>query len=156
MTTTPLVHQHLMTLTLAVDFAGMIDIGAVPAGRRRIAPVTGGRFTGARLAGSVLPGGADWVINRADGVMVIDVRLTLKTDDGALLYLAYQGRFTAAPEAMARFGKGALLAAAEYSLAVVARFECGDTRYDWLNDLIVVGTGEQTLSGPIYTFYSIG
>ena len=156
MTMTPLEHQHLMTLTLAVDFAGMIDIGAVPVGRRRIAPVTGGRFAGPRLAGSVLPGGADWVINRADGVMLIDVRLTLKTDDGAPIYLAYQGRFAATSEAMARFGKGALLAPGEYSLAITARLECGDTRYDWLNDLVIAGTGEQTLAGPIYSLFAIG
>lgn len=153
---TSLVHTHLLTLTLDVDFAGMLNLGPVPAGLRRIAPVPGGRFTGPRLSGSVLPGGADWVINRADGVMLIDVRLTLKTDDGALLYLAYQGRFLAAPEAMARFGKGALLDRQEYSLAVSARLECGDARYTWVNDLIIVGTGEQTRSGPIYDLFAIG
>jgi hypothetical protein len=156
MTTPPLAHQHLLTLTLEVDFAGMVKIGPVPAGLRRIAPVPGGRFTGPRLAGEVLPGGADWVINRADGVMVIDVRLTLKTEDGALMYLAYQGRFRAAPEAMARFGKGALLEAGEYSLVVSARLECGDPRYAWVNDLIIVGTGEQTREGPIYDLFAIG
>lgn len=153
---TSLAHTYLLTLTLEVDFAGMLSIGRVPAGLRRIAPVPGGHFTGPRLAGSVLPGGADWVINRADGVMLIDVRLTLKTDDGALMYLAYQGRFTAAPEAMARFGKGALLARHEYSLAITARLECGDTRYDWLNDLVIAGTGEQTRTGPVYSLFAIG
>jgi hypothetical protein len=153
---TSLAHSQLMTLTLEVNFAGMLNIGRVPAGLRRIAPVPGGRFTGPRLAGSVLPGGADWVINRANGVMLTDVRLTLKTDDGALIYLGYQGRFRAAPEAMARFGKGALLEAGEYSLALSARLECGDTRYDWLNDLIVVGTGEQTRSGPTYSLFANG
>lgn len=156
MTMTPLVHQHLMTLALAVDFAGMLSIGPVPAGLRRIAPVTGGSFTGPRLAGSVLPGGADWVMNRPDGVMLIDVRLTLKTDDGALVYVGYQGRFKAGSEAMARFGKGALLSADEYSLAISARLECGDPRYTWVNDLIIVGTGEQTRSGPIYDLFAIG
>ena len=59
-------------------------MGAALAGLRRIAPVTGGTFAGERLSGTVI-GGADWVINRPDGVMVIDVRLTLKTDDGANL-----------------------------------------------------------------------
>ncbi len=151
----PLAHNHLMTLTLTVDFRGMTMIGATPAGLRRIAPVTGGTFAGERLSGAVI-GGADWVINRPDSVMVIDVRLTLKTDDGAMIYLTYQGRFLAAPEVMARFAKGAVLDPAEYSLAVVARFESGDERYRWLNDAVVVGTGEQTATGPIYTLYSIG
>jgi len=145
----------LLTLTLTVDFRGMTTIGETPAGLRRIAPVTGGTFTGDRLSGTVI-GGADWVINRADGVMVIDVRLTLKTDDGALVYLTYQGRFLAEPEVMARFAKGAVLDPSEYSLAVVARLESGDARYRWLNDAIVVGTGEQTASGPVYSLFTVG
>ena len=152
---TELRHQHLITLSLTVDFAGMAIIGKTPAGLRRIAPVSGGTFSGERLNGTVLPG-ADWVINRPDGVMVIDVRLTLKTDDGALIYLTYQGRFVAEPEAMARFGKGALLNASEYSLAISARFECGDERHAWLNNVIAVGTGEQTTQGPIYSIFEIG
>ena len=153
---TDLQHRHLITMTLTVDFAGMVSIGQTPAGLRRIAPVTGGTFTGERLNGKVLTGGNDWVISREDGVMVIDVRLTLQTDDGALIYLTYQGRLLAGAEAMARFRKGALLEAQEYSLAIVAKFECGDGRYAWLNNVIAVGTGEQTVTGPVYTVFEIG
>lgn len=142
-------------MALTVDFAGLTGIGQTPAGMRRIAPVTGGDFTGERLSGTVLPGN-DWVINRPDGVMVIDVRLTLRTDDGAMIYLTYQGRFLAAPDAMARFAKGALLDPGEYSLAIVARFECGDDRYAWLNNVVAVGTGEQTAAGPVYSIFEIG
>lgn len=152
---TALKHSPLTTLTLTVDFRGMTSIGQTPAGLRRIAPVTGGTFTGERLSGEVL-GGADWVVNRPDGVMVIDVRLTLKTHDGALVYLTYQGRFLAEPEVMARFARGALLDPAEYSLAITARFECGDARYAWLNDVVAVGTGEQTATGPIYSIFQVG
>lgn len=152
---TLLKHDFLMTLTLSVDFAGMIMIGQTPAGLRRIAPVTGGRFSGDRLNGEVLPG-ADWVINRPDSVMEIDVRLPLKTDDGAMIYLNYQGRFLAEPETMARFAKGALLKPDEYSLAVTAKFESGADQYLWLNDVVAVGTGEQTADGPVYSFFEIG
>ena len=152
---TILKHQPLITLSLTVDFAGMRVIGQTPAGLRRIAPVTGGTFTGDRLNGTVLPG-ADWVINRPDGVMVIDVRLVLKTDDDALIYLTYQGRFLAEPAAMARFAKGALLDPSDYSLAITVRFECGDDRYAWLNNVVAVGTGEQTATGPIYSIFEVG
>ena len=148
-------HTHLLTMQLTVDFAGMKTIGKTPGGLRRIAPVTGGTFSGERLRGTV-QGGADWVINRPDGVMVIDVRLTLETEDSALIYLTYQGRFLAEPEAMRRFGQGALLQPHEYSLAMIAKFECGDERYAWLNNAIVVGTGEQTPTGPIYTLFEVG
>lgn len=151
-----LVHAPLMTLSLTVDFAAMRMIGQTPAGLRRIAPVTGGSFAGERLKGTVLPGGADWVINRPDGVMVIDVRLTLEADDKALIYLTYQGRFLAEPEAMQRFAKGALLAPEDYSLAVTARMESGAPAYQWLNNAIIVGTGEQTPSGPDYSLFTVG
>lgn len=153
---TDLKHSPLITLTLTVDFASMVSIGQTPAGLRRIAPVSGGTFSGDRLNGTVLPGGNDWVLNRADGVMVIDVRLTLQTDDRALIYLTYQGRFLAGPEAMARFAKGEVLDPTDYSLAIIARFECGDPRYSWLNNVIAVGTGEQTRAGPIYSIFAIG
>lgn len=148
-------HRHLFTLVLDVDFAGMTNIGKVPAGRRRIAPVTGGTFSGERLRGTVQPG-ADWVINRPDGVMLIDVRLVLLTDDGVPIYLTYQGRFLAAPEAMERFGRGALLEPGEYSLAIAAKLECGDVRYAWLNDVVCAGTGTQLATGPIYELFEIG
>ena len=151
----PLPHRHLTTLTLDVDFAGVVPVGATGAGQRGIAPVRGGRFEGARLSGSVAPG-HDWFVTRADGTLMIDVRLTLTTDDGATIYLAYQGTMRAAPDVMARFRKGEQLAAAEYALTIVPRFECGDPRYTWLNDLPAVGIGEQTPGGPIYHLYEIG
>lgn len=154
-TVAPLTTAHLLTLTLQVDFAGMLNIGETAGGRRRIAPIFGGAFEGPRLKGAVLPGGADWVINRPDGVMVIDVRITLKTDDGALIYCTYQGRFRAPPEPMARFSRGAMLADHEYMLRILARFETGAAQYAWLNDALVVGSGRQTATGPIYTLHEV-
>jgi Protein of unknown function (DUF3237) len=148
-------HTHLMTLTLDVGFAAMTTVGATPAGMRRIVPVTGGAFAGARLNGVVL-GGADWVVNRPDGVMTVDVRLTLTTADDAAIYIAYTGRFLAAPDVMARFGRGAQLEPSEYSLAIIAKFECGDTRYSWLNNVVAVGAGRQTLTGVIYQIFEVG
>ena len=148
-------HRHLTTLSLDVDFAAVVPIGATPAGFRGIAPVRGGMFAGERLSGTVAPG-HDWFVTRSDGVLVIDVRLTLTTDDNAVLYLTYRGRMTATPEAMAQFRKGEWMAASDYALTVIATFECGDARYAWLNDAIVVGTGAQRLEGPVYTLFEVG
>ena len=150
-----LASRHLLTLTLDVDFAGVQDIGAVPAGRRRIALVTGGSFSGERLRGTVVPGGADWVSNRPDAVMTIDVRLTLRTDDDALIALAYTGSFVAAPDVMKRFNRGERLQPDEYRLRTVARLECGAEAYRWLNDLVVVGVGAQGDPQPTYELFQI-
>ena len=57
---------------------------------------------------------------------------------------------------MRRFGQGASLAPQEYSLAMIAKFECGDDRYAWLNNAVVVGTGEKTAAGPIDTLFEVG
>jgi Protein of unknown function (DUF3237) len=148
-------HAHLLTLTLDVGFGAITTIGATPAGVRRVAPVTGGTFKGARLCGTVV-GGSDWVLHRPDAVMAVDVRLTLRTEDGAAIYLAYNGRFLAAPDVMARFGRGAQLEPSEYSLAVTAKLECGDDRYAWLNDVIAIGVGRQTPTGVVYEVFAIG
>ena len=148
-------HRHLTTLTLTVDFAAVVPIGAGPAGHRGIAPVMGGTFAGERLSGTVAPG-HDWFVTRADGVLVIDVRLTLTTHDGATIYLTYQGRMVGKGDAMARFRKGEQLAPDDYSLTITAKLECGDPRYVWLNDAIVVGVGEQGRGGPVYTLFEVG
>src|SRR5579862_3462810 len=79
----------LMTLEVAV--AGPQRIGAVPHGTRVTAPITEGHFEGPRLRRRVLPGGGDWTILRGDGILELDLRLTLETDDGALIHMASLG-----------------------------------------------------------------
>src|SRR5450432_1204476 len=81
--------SHLMTLTLAVN--GMQPIGATPNGDRRVGLVAGGKFEGPKLRGTVLPGGADWIIGRPDGSTTLDVRIVLRTDDGAAIGMTYRG-----------------------------------------------------------------
>src|ERR1700753_2878563 len=81
--------SHLLTLKLAVS--GMQPVGETPNGNRRIGLVAGGTFEGPRLRGTVLPGGADWIINRSDGVTTLDVRLVLETHDKAAIGMTYRG-----------------------------------------------------------------
>ena len=153
---TSLPHKHLTTLRLDVDSAHSAQIGKTPEGQRTIAPIAGGRFDGERLSGRVLPGDADWVRFRADDTMMIDVRLTLQTEDAAMIYLSYQGRFIGAASAMADLAQGKTLDPASYSLLTVAKFESGDERYRWLNDVIAVGLGQQSGFNPVYTIFEIG
>ncbi len=91
MTEPTLRSTHLFTLALQVD-PNFVDVGETPYGRRRIATVTGGTFEGEELRGIVLPAPAgDWLLQRRDGILQLDVRLTLKTDDGHLVYMSYRG-----------------------------------------------------------------
>lgn len=71
---------ELFQLTLSVP--SIVDLGQTPKGMRKIALVTGGQFQGDRLRGTVHAGpGGDWMTLRTDGVLSLDVRLTLETDD---------------------------------------------------------------------------
>jgi hypothetical protein len=84
-----------------------LDLGQTPQGRRRIVALTGGRFSGPELSGKLLPdASADWQIVLPDGTAVADVRYTLQTDHGALLYGRTQGVRHGPPEVLARLGRG--------------------------------------------------
>ena len=147
-------YTHLLNMELLVDFRKIAPIGKTPKGVRQIAPIVGGKFNGEKLKGTVINGN-DWVIYQPDGTMRIDVRVTLKTDDDAYIYMQYQGHFVAEMEAMGQFLKGKILEPSQYTLSMTAKFECGDPRYNWLNNLVTVGTGIQTQTGPVYSIFQI-
>ena len=136
---------------LRLEVPPLIDLGDTPYGRRRIAAVTGGSFEGERLRGSVLgaPGG-DWLLQRPDGVLVLDVRIVLKTDDGALIYMAYRGLRHGAAEVMERLARGEAVDASSYYFRITPTFETAAPAYAWLNRLLAVGIGHREPAGPVY------
>ncbi len=71
--------------TLHVDLAEPIEVGQVPAGHRRIIPITGGTVDGPELSGTILPGGADWNLTGTDGCARLWARYDFRTDDGAIV-----------------------------------------------------------------------
>src|SRR5215510_1267110 len=81
--------RPLMTVRLAT--AATEEIGSTARGTLSIFPVIGGSFDGERLRGRVLAGGGDWVTARADGTFELDLRVTLETDDGALIHMTFTG-----------------------------------------------------------------
>src|SRR5258706_13314459 len=96
-----------LLMTLRVTVATPQSIGAVPHGTRRTVPITGGDFEGPRLRGTVLPGGsADWLLLRADGVLELSLRATLRTDDGALVSMRSFGLRHGPPEGIAAVARG--------------------------------------------------
>lgn len=131
------------------------EVGAVPQGRRRIIPIVGGTFAGARLAGRVLPGGADWQIVRADGVADLDARYTLETADGALIYVRNHGYRHGPPEVIERLARGEALDPALYYMRTTPWLETGDARYAWLNRLVCVATGARRASSVALEVYAV-
>jgi hypothetical protein len=112
-----------------------------PQGTRTIAQMVGGSFDGPRVKASIQMPSGDWITNRADGSYRLDVRVTLKTDDGALILVTYNG-----------IGQ---TTAAGASLRAAPLFETGDSRYTWLTRLQAVAVGERVGSSVTYDIYAL-
>ena len=130
----PLMNYH-------ADLLPAVMVGAGPQGTRAIFEVTGGAFEGPALRGKLLTGGGDWMLIDAQGMGHLDVRATFETHDGALIYVQYFGRVVVT-EAInqALQGNGAT----DYGdthFFTQPRFETGDARYAWLNQVVAVARG---------------
>jgi len=146
--------RHLFTLT--ADVPAIADLGATPQGHRRIATVSGGGFKGERLSGRILPApGGDWILVRPDGATILDVRLTLETDDRQLVYMTYRGVRHGPAEVMARLARGEAVDPATYYFRTTPVFETSSPKYDWLNRIVAVATGRREASGPVYEVYEV-
>jgi hypothetical protein len=128
-------------LRAEITLAAAQELGDTPLGRRRIIGITGGRFSGERLSGRVLPGGADWQVIRPDGVADLDARYTLETSDGALIYVRNRGYRHGPPEILRKLSLGEAVDPSLYYMRTTPRFETGDARYAWLNRIVCVATG---------------
>ena len=144
---------HLMTLKLSV--AGAQPVGATPLGGRRIGLVSGGNFAGPRLSGTVLPGGADWILVRGDGATTLDVRIVLETTDKATIGMTYRGLRHGPAEMMAKLDRGEPVDPAQIYFRTVVAFETASPRYDWLNRIIAIGTGHRPPEGPVYDVFEV-
>lgn len=131
------------------------EVGATPSGHRRIFIVTDGNFAGQLGRGSILPGGGDWLVRRADGSSELDVRLTLRTDDDALIYMRYRGILEMSSEVAARRTRGESVSADEYYFRTTPVFETSAPKYAWLNRIVSVGVGEITATGVAYSVYAV-
>lgn len=130
-------------------------LGDTPLGTRRIMYMKHGSFSGPRLEGQVLPGGGDWVLLRRDGVAELDIRLTLRTDDGELIYVSGDGIFDIAPDVRQRILNGEDVNPSEYYFRTTLAFETGSARYRWLNRIVAAGVGRRTPAGMVSEVFAI-
>jgi hypothetical protein len=108
--------------------------------RRVIGGISRGRWDGDRLAGDIVEPGGDWAIPSRDGtLMLLDVRQVIRTDDGALVYVSYQGRCDR--------GRG--------TYTVAPTFETDDERYAWLNGVQAIGQGRSDGDDIVYEMFEV-
>jgi Protein of unknown function (DUF3237) len=140
--------------TMRLD-ARMLVLGATPTTMRRIGIVPGGTFEGERLSGKVLDGSSDWQSIRSDGSTLLDVRLTLQTEDDALIAMSYQGIRRGPREVMERLDRGEQVDPADYYFRINPTFETATEKYAWLNGILAIGIGHRFPDGPIYNLFEI-
>lgn len=142
-------------MTITADLEEGQDVGKGPFGNRQIYIVKGGTFEGSRLKGDVLGGGGDWLLQGPDGVGRLDVRATLQTHDGALVYVQYFGVLAMTPEAATAIAAGKGTEFGDLHFFTQPRFETGDERYAWLNRVVGVGQGRVIPRGVQYRVFSV-
>lgn len=133
--------EHLFTLFAKIGRLSATAGG--PQGGRLIVDASSGTFEGERLRGTVLPPGGDWVTQRDDGKSVkLDVRLVLKTDDGATILMTYMGIGLPRDDG-------------NLDIRTAPLFETGDERYAWLNRVQAIGVGASESGGVRYEVYAL-
>jgi len=130
-------------------------VGQSPYGERRIINIKGGAFSGPRLSGRVLPGGADWQIIRHDGITEVEASYTLETHDGALIYIYNRGLRHGPKAVIERLSAGQDVDPSEYYFRTTPIFETGTPAYNWLNGVVAIATGERRADEVIITVYEV-
>jgi len=140
--------------TIPVEFIGTLDATtqavtpvavAGTAGTRVTVTVTEATLVGPKVNATLVPGvaAADWPLVRSDGTLLLDVRLNLRTDDGADIFVTYAGIGTP-------IGNGL------FNIRTAPLFQTGDPRYAWLNNVLGVGIGTSNPTGVVYDIYAVG
>jgi hypothetical protein len=129
--------------TIHAELDDILKFGGTPYGERRVIHITGGRVSGARLKGRILPGGADWQIIRADGVADIQARYTIEAEGGGLVLVDSEGLRHGPPDVIERLGRGEAVDSSLYYFRTVMRFETAAAPLAWLNKILAIARGER-------------
>jgi hypothetical protein len=126
--------------TVRVTRGEVHRLGATAFHRRVIGGIARGRWEGERIQADIVAPGGDWALPSSDGrLMLLDVRQTLRTDDGALIYVTYQGRCDRE--------RG--------TYTVAPTFETDDERYAWLNGVQAIGQGRTEGDDIVYEMFEV-
>jgi hypothetical protein len=127
--------EYLMTLhaplapPLAVD-QSLLVVGVPP---------TGGWVEGPRIKGKLVGPGGDWLRVMPSGILRLDVRATIQTDDNELIFTSYNGVIQCSKEQMDRFNAGEELKVADCHFIIAPTYETKSEKYGWMNGVQAVG-----------------
>jgi hypothetical protein len=144
--------EHLCDLSVDLEPAQLI---ATPIGTRMTFIARGGRVAGEKLRGEILPGGGDWMMVGTDQIGRVDVRVTVRTEDGALIHCESRGVIKIPADGFERLNRGERLPFEESYVRTTPKFETSDERYAWLNQLVIVGYNELSKDRVDYRMYRV-
>lgn len=148
-----------IALAFAFDIRARIgaplDGGPGRHGHRRVIPITGGTVEGPRLSGRVVPGGADYEVQRADGCSMVEAHYAIEADDGTPIYIRNEGLFVAPSEVIARVDAGETVAPEEYYFRTAPRFDAPDGPHGWLSDRLFVAEARFSPSEVVIRVYEV-
>jgi Protein of unknown function (DUF3237) len=146
--------EYAFTANVLVGNPLVID--HAPGGVRRYIPIIGGTVAGPTINGKVLAAGGDSQIIRSDGVIVLEARYIIRTDDNVMISVTNRGFRHASPAVMARLLRGEHVARDEYYFRTVVQFEAPvGSLYEELNKYLFVGTAEREANAAIVHFYRV-
>jgi hypothetical protein len=140
--TTKITTEYLMTLYAPLDTAQKIDDSLTI---YNVGP--GGWVKGPRINGTLIAPSADWIRIMPDGNLRQDVRLTIRTDDGALIYVTYNGVISRSQEVGKRIANGEVLTSADEYFLTAPTMETSARAYVWLNHVQCVGKMVEVKTG---------
>jgi hypothetical protein len=145
--------EHIFDIHIDLETPQIV--GQTPAGMRQVYVVKGGTVDGPRLKGELLPGGGDWGTMRPDGCIQLDVRATMRTDDGALIYSYYGGITADVLKVAGRIFGGEDVPLSDYYSYITPQFQTGAEQHGWLNRVVAIGRGRIVPGGVQYRVWAV-
>ena len=133
----------------------LVTLGPGPYGERRYVPLGGGTVRGPELNGTLVEGGVDWQVNRADGALDIAAHYVIRTDDGALVEVQSDGMRHGPAPVMARLAAGESVGRDEYFFRTVMRFTTGAPQWLHLNKVLALAVGQREAGAVLLDVYRI-
>lgn len=134
----------------------LITLGPGHHGERRYVPLGSGTVSGPELQGELVPGGVDWQIHRADGVLDIAAHYVIRAKDGALIEVRSEGYRHGPAEVMARLARGEQVPPQAYFFRTLMRFQTGAPAWRHLNGVLAVAVGQRQADAVLLDVYRIG
>lgn len=137
------------------EVGALVTLGPAKYGERRYVPLGGGTVQGPELNGTLVEGGVDWQVNRADGVLDIAAHYVIRAHDGGLIEVQSDGMRHGPPEVLAQLARGETVPRDAYFFRTLMRFQTGAPAWLHLNKVMALAVGQREARAVLLDVYRI-